>query len=82
LRKLEKQHGLTEVISSRQAQERAMTKNELEMMKRTDSPSVKMKLQVILKEVLSKRVTTQSSSLASWKHRASISGSTRQAPAL
>jgi hypothetical protein len=59
LRKLEKQHGLTEVTSSKQAQERAMTKNELEMMKRTDSPSVKMKLQVILKEVLSKRVTTE-----------------------
>jgi len=55
LRRLEKQHGLTEVISSRQAQERAMTKNELEMMKRTDEPSVKMKLQVIIKNVLSQR---------------------------
>jgi hypothetical protein len=51
LRRLEKHHGLTEVISSRQAQERAMTKNELEMMKRTDEPSVKMKLQVIIKKV-------------------------------
>jgi hypothetical protein len=55
LRRLEKQHGLTEVISSRQAQERAMTKNELEMMKRTDEPSVKMKLQVIIKNVLSQK---------------------------
>jgi len=55
LRRLEKQHGLTEVISSRQAQERAMTKNELEMMKRTDEPSVKMKLQVIIKSVLSQK---------------------------
>jgi hypothetical protein len=59
LRKLEKQYGLTEVISSRQAQERAMTKNELEMMKRTDTPSTKMKLQVMLKEVLSKKPTTE-----------------------
>ena len=59
LRRLEKQHGLTEVISSRQAQERAMTKNELEMMKRTDEPSVKMKLQVIIKNVLSERPDTE-----------------------
>ncbi|QHS56813.1 relaxase/mobilization nuclease domain-containing protein [Mucilaginibacter sp. 14171R-50] len=55
LRQLEKQHGLTEVISSRQAQERAMTKNELEMMKRTDEPSTKMKLQVILKSILEQK---------------------------
>ncbi|WP_448700876.1 relaxase/mobilization nuclease domain-containing protein [Mucilaginibacter sp. AW1-3] len=55
LRRLEKQHGLTQVISSRQAQERAMTKNELEMMKRTDEPSVKMKLQVVIKNVLSQK---------------------------
>jgi hypothetical protein len=55
LRRLEKLHGLTEVISSRQAQERAMTKNELEMMKRTDEPSVKMKLQVVIKNALSQK---------------------------
>jgi hypothetical protein len=55
LRRLEKKHGLTEVISSRQAQERAMTKNELEMMKRTDEPSVKMKLQVMIKKVLEQK---------------------------
>src|SRR5437879_13178885 len=55
LRALEKQHGLTEVIASRQAQERAMTKNELEMMKRTDEPSVKMKLQVVIKNVLNQK---------------------------
>jgi len=59
LRKLEKQYGLTEVISSRQAQERAMTKNELEMMKRTDKPSVKMKLQVIIKNVLNQKPTAE-----------------------
>lgn len=59
LRKLEKQYGLIEVISSRQAQERVMTKNELEMMKRTDAPSVKMKLQVLLKQVLEHKPTVE-----------------------
>ena len=59
LRKLEKQYGLTEVISSRQAKERAMTKNELEMMKRTDEPSVKMKLQVTIKNLLTQKPTTE-----------------------
>jgi hypothetical protein len=58
LRKLEKRYGLTEVISSRQAQERAMTKNELEMMKRTDEPSVKMKLQVLIKGLMKEKLTT------------------------
>jgi hypothetical protein len=58
LRKLEKQYRLTEVISSRQAQERAMTKNELEMMKRTNEPSSKMKLQEIIKAVLSRKPDT------------------------
>jgi hypothetical protein len=57
LRKLEKQYGLTQVISSRQALERAMTKNELEMMKRTDEPSVKMKLQVLLKGMMKEKLT-------------------------
>lgn len=57
LRKLEKQYGLVQVLSSSQAQERAMTKDELEMMKRTDEPSVKLKLQVILKDVLSRKPT-------------------------
>lgn len=52
LLELEKKYNLTEVISSKLAKERAMTKNELEMMKRTNQPSQKMKLQVILKEVL------------------------------
>lgn len=52
LRKLEKRYGLTEVIGSKQAKERAMTKNELEMMKRTNEPSTKMKVQVIIKEAL------------------------------
>jgi len=59
LRNLEKQYGLTEVISSRLAKERAMTKNELEMMKRTDEPSVKMKLQVTVKNILSQKPTAE-----------------------
>jgi hypothetical protein len=57
LRKLEKQYGLTKVISSKQAQERAMTKNELEMIKRTDEPSFKLKLQITIKAILDKKPT-------------------------
>jgi Relaxase/Mobilisation nuclease domain len=57
LRKLERRYGLTQVISSRQALERAMTKNELEMMKRTDEPSVKMKLQVLLQGLMKEKLT-------------------------
>ena len=55
LRELEKQYNLTQVTPSRQAKERAMTKNELEYMKRTNKPSDKMALQVILNEVLSQK---------------------------
>lgn len=36
-----------------------MTKNELEMMKRTDEPSVKMKLQVTIKNILSQKPTAE-----------------------
>ncbi|WP_345954041.1 relaxase/mobilization nuclease domain-containing protein [Mucilaginibacter sp. PAMB04168] len=59
LRKLEKKHGLIQVQSSKQAQERAMTKDELEMMKRKNEPSAKLKLQVIIKDVLNKKPTTE-----------------------
>ncbi|MBT1705281.1 relaxase/mobilization nuclease domain-containing protein [Chryseosolibacter indicus] len=52
LRELEKKYGLTEVVSSKQAQERAVSKDELLMMKRTNSPSAKMAMQHIIKEVL------------------------------
>jgi len=51
LRALEIKYGLTEVVSSRQARERAMTKDELEMMKRTNTPSQKMQMQVIIRDV-------------------------------
>lgn len=49
LREIEKGYNLTQVISSRQAKERAMTKNELEMMKRTNTPSEKMAMQTVLR---------------------------------
>lgn len=54
LRELEIKYNLIKVISSREAKERAMTKDELEMMKRTNAPSAKMKLQTIIKDVLAK----------------------------
>jgi len=52
LRALEKKYNLTEVLPSKQAKERSMKKNELEMMKRTNMPSQKMAMQIILKDVL------------------------------
>jgi hypothetical protein len=52
LRDLEKKYNLTEVISSKQASERAITKDELEMMKRTNTPSHKMILQVLIKDTI------------------------------
>lgn len=52
LRELEKKYNLTQVISSKQALKRAVTKDEVEMMKRTDEPSVKLKLQEIIANVL------------------------------
>ena len=55
LRDLEKKYNLTEVLSSNQARERAMTKNELEMMKRTNEPSARTALQVIIKQALESR---------------------------
>jgi hypothetical protein len=53
LRGLEKKYNLTKVISSKQAVNRAVTKDELEMMKRTQSPSYKVQLHKIIKDVLS-----------------------------
>src|SRR6478609_4068900 len=58
LRDLEIKHGLIQVVSSKVAHERAMTKNELEMMKRTNVPSVKMKLQVLVKDALKMRTNS------------------------
>lgn len=55
LRSLEQKYNLTQVISSKQAQQRAITKDEMEMMKRTNSPSHKIVLQSIIKIVLGSR---------------------------
>ena len=52
LRSLEKKHNLAEVISSKNSQKRAVTKNELEMEKRTGIPSNKMRMQSIIKDAL------------------------------
>lgn len=52
LRKLERKYGLTEVVSSRVAKERAITKDELEMVKRTGEDSKKLKLQVAIRKTL------------------------------
>lgn len=52
LRRLEKKHGLAEVVSSKNAKKRAVTKNELEMVKRTKTPSNKMRMQSIIKDAL------------------------------
>ena len=52
LRRLEKRHNLAEVVSSRNAQKRAVTKNELEMEKRTGVPSNKIRMQSIIKDAL------------------------------
>jgi Relaxase/Mobilisation nuclease domain len=54
IRELEKRYKLTQVASSQQAKQRAATKDEWEMMKRTKTPSHKMKLQTIIKDVLNK----------------------------
>jgi hypothetical protein len=58
LRLLEVKHGLRQVPSSRCSKERAVTHDELEMMKRTKSHSTKVKLQVQLKDILSRKPTT------------------------
>jgi hypothetical protein len=55
LRQLEKKYNLTQVPSSTQAKQRAVTKDELEMMKRTNTPSHKVQLQAILKQVLAQK---------------------------
>jgi hypothetical protein len=61
LRRLEKKYNLAEVISSRQARVRAITKDEMEMMKRTNGVSVKLWLQTTIKKTLEDKpgMTTQ-----------------------
>jgi hypothetical protein len=55
LRDLEKKYNLTQVPSSTQARQRAVTKDELEMMKRTNTPSHKIQLQAIIRHVLTQK---------------------------
>lgn len=52
LRQLERKYHLTEVASSSQARVRAITKDELEMIKRTNKPSQKITLQSIIQKIL------------------------------
>lgn len=58
LRQLEVKYSLRQVKSSRETKERPVTKDELEMMKRTNQPSDKLRLQVIIGSVLKTRPTT------------------------
>lgn len=55
LRDLERKFNLTQVSSSRQAKERSLTKNELEMMKRTNTPSRKLEMQRLIKKIISNK---------------------------
>jgi hypothetical protein len=61
LRDLEVKYNLTRVTPSKEVKARAMTKDELEMMKRTNGLSQKVKLQVIVKNLLKEKrgLTTQ-----------------------
>lgn len=52
LRDLERKYNLTQVIGSRKAKERGMTKNEKEMMERKNLPSYKVAMQVIIGDIL------------------------------
>lgn len=52
LRDLERKYNLTQVVGSREAKERALSNNEIAMMKRRNDPSAKMAMQVIIGEVL------------------------------
>lgn len=55
LRQLEAKYNLQQVAPSKQAQTRAVTKDELEMIKRTNTPSGKLMLQALIKEVLNSK---------------------------
>ncbi|HYF66624.1 MAG TPA: relaxase/mobilization nuclease domain-containing protein [Ohtaekwangia sp.] len=52
LRHLEKKYNLTQVVGSRESKERGMSNNEILMMKRTNDPSAKVAMQIIIGEVL------------------------------
>ena len=52
LRDLERKYNLTQVVGSRKTKERALSNNEIAMMKRKNDPSAKVAMQVIIGEVL------------------------------
>lgn len=52
LRDLEKKYNLTQVVGSRECKERGMSNNEILMMKRTNDPSAKVAMQIIIGDVL------------------------------
>lgn len=74
LRELEKKYNLTQVPFSVQARQRAVTKDELEMMKRTNTPSHKLQLQTIIQKVLQDNpgLTTQQFIKALHKHKINV----------
>jgi hypothetical protein len=57
LRQIEVRHGLRQVPSSKYTRERAVTHDELEMMKRTEKHSTKVKVQAQLRNILSQKLT-------------------------
>jgi hypothetical protein len=59
LRRLERKYGLTPVLNSKQAPERATTKNELELVKRKNKPSTKQKLQILIRALTENKPTTE-----------------------
>jgi hypothetical protein len=58
LRQIEVKRGLRQVPSSKYTRERAVTHDEMEMMKRTKKHSTKVKLQAQLRNILSQKLTT------------------------
>ena len=58
LRQIEVKHGLRQVPCSKYTRERAVTHDELEMMKRTKKHSTKAKVQAQLRSILSQKQTT------------------------
>ncbi|RAW01092.1 relaxase/mobilization nuclease domain-containing protein [Pseudochryseolinea flava] len=55
LRALETKYNLTPVVSSKQALKRAATKSEMEMMKRTGTPSHKIQVQKLIERALASK---------------------------
>jgi hypothetical protein len=52
LRDLERKYNLTQLVGSREAKERGMTRNEKEMMERNNLPTFKATMQVNIGDIL------------------------------